>query len=410
MISKIITLSFIALLVGSGEAAAENADNSPDIQQLRDAIAKQQAQLDAQKQQLEKLEAAKVSTQDIPRVSMAYGRPTIMTADGSASLSFRAVVQADSAHYSQNAVGGLASDFRRGSVGTTPNRENNGARDLSDDTYFRRARFGIEGVINRDFNYRLMLELAGSGTEGPTRINDAWINYTGFAPFTIQLGAGAPPANMDDSTTPEDGMFIERASASDLSRSLAGADGRTGLGIRASGARWMSALTLTGRTVNDAEVYDSQNAWVGRAATLLATSTNYNVHVGASATYVVHAADAGLDAAGTRYGIRFRNQPELRVDSTRLIDTGGIDAAHAYAAGAELAANWRGVLFQAENFWYGIKRRNSTLANPGFGGYYLQRDGCSPAKAVATTWRRAHIKIRGHSFRFPRAAVGARGS
>jgi len=36
--------------------------------------------------------------------------------------------------------------------------------------------------------------------------------------------------------------FLERASASELSRSLGGADGRIGLAVKASGARWMSSL------------------------------------------------------------------------------------------------------------------------------------------------------------------------
>ena len=39
----------------------------------------------------------------------------------------------------------------------------------------------MEGTFNRDFGYRFVGELAGSGTEGPARINDAWVSYTGFA-------------------------------------------------------------------------------------------------------------------------------------------------------------------------------------------------------------------------------------
>ena len=154
-----------------------------------------------------------------------------------------------------------------------------------------------------DFNYRLLLELGGSGTEGPTRINDAWIAYTGLAPFTFQLGAFSPPANMDDGTTPEDLPFLERASASELSRSLGGADGRIGLGLKANGKRWMSAFTMTTRTVNDAEVFDGQLAAVGRAGGLIATGSDYNVHLGASGTYVFSPADQGSsgDAAAPRH-------------------------------------------------------------------------------------------------------------
>jgi phosphate-selective porin OprO/OprP len=60
------------------------------------------------------------------------------------------------------------------------------------------------------------------------------------------------------------------------------------------------------------------------------------------------------------------------VDSTRLIDTGSIDADSAYAAGIELAGNWRNFQAQAENFWFGVDRRNSAAQDPTFGGYYVQ--------------------------------------
>jgi phosphate-selective porin OprO and OprP len=371
MKSLAISAAIVAgALMGSLNATAADAD--PQLEAMRRQIEALQAQLDAQKAQLAKLEASRVSAQDAPRVTMAYGRPTISSADGQATLSLRAVVQGDYAHYAQDPAGSLATDFRRGSVGAPPNRENNAARDLSDGMNFRRARFGIEGSFVRNFNYKLVMEFAGSGTEGPARINDAWLNYVGFAPFTIQFGAGAPSANLDDSTTPEDLLFMERATPSDLSRSLGGADGRTGIGIKGSGARWMGALTLTGRTVNDAEVNDSQTSVVARVAGLLATSADYNLHVGASETYVLHPPDAGIDAAGVRYGVRYRSQPELRVDSTRLIDTGSVDATNAFATGVELAGNWRNFLFQGEQFWFGIDRRSSTLANPRFSGYYLQ--------------------------------------
>ena len=76
----------------------------------------------------------------------------------------------------RTSAGTLDSDWRRGSVGANANRENNGARDLSDGLYFRRARLGIEGTLNRDFGYRLVTEFGGGGTEGPARINDAWIS------------------------------------------------------------------------------------------------------------------------------------------------------------------------------------------------------------------------------------------
>jgi phosphate-selective porin OprO/OprP len=375
-----------AILLACAAASPAFADEEAlraEIETLRSSIEAQRAQLAAQaallEQQQKQLEAL---TQRLgqpapappegPRVTLANARPTITAADGGMSIALRANVQLDGAMYGQRPAGPLASDFRRGSVGGTPNRENTGARDLSDGFYFRRARFGVEGKLARDFNYRLLLELGGAGSEGPTRINDAWIAYTGIAPFTIQLGAFSPPANMDDGTTPEDIVFIERASASELSRSMGGADGRIGLGVRGSGSRWMGAFTLTNRTVNDAEVFDSQLAVVGRAGFLVATGPDYNAHAGLSGTYVISPPDQGVDAT-VRHPLRFRDRPEIRVDSTRLIDTGLIDAAHASVLGVEFGANWKNLYLQGEHFWFDVERRGSTaLDDPSFTGYYVQ--------------------------------------
>ncbi|HTE42348.1 MAG TPA: porin [Steroidobacteraceae bacterium] len=352
----------IALTIGQ---AVRAADEKPSTQEQIDALQKQIDEL-KKAQQTDQL-----STAEQPKVSINYNRATITSADGRSSIAFRALMQADAGYYDQDPDGPLTTDFRRGSVGTTPNRDNSAARDLSSGVYFRRARFGFEGLINRDFNYRLLVEVGGAGTETQGRINDAWISYSGFAPFTFQIGAFSPATNMDDGTSADDTLFLERGSATEMSRSLGGADGRIGAGVRASGARWMSALTFTSRTVADAEVTDSQTAILGRAGFLVATSANYNVHVGASGTYVINPADQGVDSTGARYTVRLRDRPELRVDSARLIDTGNVDADHAYVAGLEFGANWRNFYLQAENFYFGIER-STDARDPHFGGYYVQ--------------------------------------
>jgi phosphate-selective porin OprO/OprP len=160
-----------------------------------------------------------------------------------------------------------------------------------------------------------------------------------------------------------------------LSRSLGGADGRIGLGVRGSGSRWMGALTLTSRTVNDAEVFDSQLAAVGRFGGLIATSSDYNIHAGLSGTYVFQPPDQGSTAAAAqRHVLRLRDRPEIRVDSTRLIDTGSIDADSAYVYGLEAGANWKNWYLQGESFRFGIERTAATarLPDPTFDGFYVQ--------------------------------------
>ncbi len=395
---RISHAALVAALISSPAlAASDKAAVEQQLNALQQALARQQEQLAQQQREIDRLrqqlaasssvatpmavqqiaedvQQAKLAAQDAPRVTFNNARPTITSADGRASIAFRSVMQLDAAHYDEDTDGG-ATDFRRGSVGAVANRESAAARDFSDGAYFRRARFGFEGTLGRDFTYRVLAELGGSGTEGPARINDMWVGYTGFAPFTIQVGAFSPPANMDDSINVESSLFIERASSSELSRTLGGADGRIGIGLRGSGARWMSSLTLTTRTVSDAEVFDSQLAAVGRFGGLIATSSDSNIHAGLSGTWMFQPPDQGSTVApAQRHVLRFRDRPEIRVDSTRLIDTGSIDADSAYVYGLEAGATWKNWYLGAESFHYGIERTAATaaLSDPTFEGFYVQ--------------------------------------
>lgn len=425
-----LTLAILATLAATPAFGASGQTVEEQIQALRQVVESQQVQLDEQKRQLaaqqaelerlrtgpgaapaappdvgpriENVEQAvaksKLDAQDSPKVSMNANRVTVTSPDGRSSLALRANVQLDMAQYDQDPVGPPETDFRRGSVGAAPNRENDAARDLSNGAYFRRARIGVEGTIARDFNYRFLAEFGGAGVEGPTRINDAYLAYTGFAPFTFQLGAFSPPANMADGVATEDLLFIERASSAELSRALGGADGRLGLGMRTGGARWMGALTFTGRAAGDAEVFDSQQALVGRVGGLVMTSPDSNLHFGINGTYVMKPAQSSVTPGAVQYGIRFRDRPEIRVDSTRLIDTGGIDADAAYSAGVELAFNWKNFLIQGEHFEYGIHRRHSPFEDPEFSGGYLE------ASWILTGESRRYVAANG-AFQAPRPRI-----
>ena len=309
---------------------------------------------------------------DQPKLAFNNARPVISSADGRTTLGIRGRVQLDAAYHMQDAEGPLASDYRRGSVGSSTNRENTAARDLSDGINFRRAQLGVEGKIEEDFGYKLIAEFGGSGTETQGRINEASFSYTGLAPFTFQVGAFTPPVNLDDGTGNDVVAFMERASPAEISRAFAGADGRYAAGFRASDDWWFAALHWSGGVVTDAETFDEQQAIVARAAARPFYDKDYNVHIGANLSYVYEPADQG-QGTSPRTPLRFRDRPEVRVDSTRLIDTGSIDAESGYAAGVEFAANWQNVGVQAEYFEYGIERVAGTgLADPTFDGFYAQ--------------------------------------
>jgi len=95
------------------------------------------------------------------------------------------------------------------------------------------------GVINRNFNYKLLLELGGAGhrrSDAHQRCLDRLQRFS----RAVHAADGVrllPSAGLADSTTPDDLLFIERPSSAELARALAGADGRLGLALRAGGAR-----------------------------------------------------------------------------------------------------------------------------------------------------------------------------
>jgi len=84
-------------------------------------------------------------------------------------------------------------------------------------------------------------------------------------------------------------------------------------------------------------------------------------------------AKAREETAGFGFPVRFRNQPEVRVDDTRLIDTGELDAEHANVLGLEFAAQRRNLLVQAEAFRFAVDRKAAAgVSDPHFFGYYIE--------------------------------------
>jgi phosphate-selective porin OprO/OprP len=385
--------------------AAAPADVLERLRALEDLIDTQQRQLEAQQREIDSgraeinalkeqlkvseptvAEAPRPPTPPEPRAAQAAasrspepevaeaafqrGRPTLRSRDRRYSLSVLGRLQFDAAGYFQDEAGPLSTDWRRGSIGG--GRENIAATDLSSGSNFRRAQLGIEGELGRHFGYRLLPEFGGTGEETNPRMHEAWLSYTSLTPWTIKLGAFAPPANLDDSSGADETPFLERATPAQLSRALAGSDGRVSAGLTGNRQRWFAAFHFTGSTFSGDESFDEQIAVVGRAAVLAFTGSDFNVHLGVNGSYVMQPANTGGGATSARY-IRFRDQPELRVDSTRLIDTGQILAENAYAAGVEFAANWKSLMVQAEAFQYGIGLANdSPNPNPQFSAWYAE--------------------------------------
>lgn len=311
-------------------------------------------------------QAAATTAAKSAKVTIANGKPMIASADGRFSATLHGVMQLDTAKYFQD-------DNLPASVT---------ARDLNGGANFRRARLGMDGKLFGDFDYNVLLDFGGSGAEDAGRIQELWIQYSGFDGAKVRIGAFAPSLGLADAASTNGSLFPERPAVADLARGLAGGDTRIGAGITTGGERWLASAVVTGALVSslnsgtssfNSATFDEQLGYALRIAGTPLKGADWMVHAGANASVIAQPADAGGSAAN-RYPVQLRERPELRVDGARLVDTGAIDAAGARALGFELAFQKKNLMFQGEYFDLRVDRRNPAagLTDPEFSGWYVE--------------------------------------
>ena len=231
--------------------------------------------------------ASQTATTDHPRIfgggvpttaavsRIDSGHPLISTSDGRFTASLIGVMQFDVADYFQRSAGPLGIDFRRAGAASDTAR----ARNLSDGTTFRRARIGIGGRAFGDFEYSVLFDFGGSGEEDSGHVQELWLQYSGWKPAHIRVGAFAPFIGLEDAGSTNGMMFLERPASADVARSLAGGDYREAGQIAFTGARWFASGAITGRLVNTAgsstiQPYQSQLGFIARAGVLPVKTDN----------------------------------------------------------------------------------------------------------------------------------------
>jgi phosphate-selective porin OprO/OprP len=211
------------------------------------------------------------------------------------------------------------------------------------------------------------------------------VQYSGLRPFHVRVGAFPPSIGLEDQASTNGALFLERPAVADIARSLAGGDFRESGEIWGAGERWYASAAITGRVVGVvnsqatgvSQPFDSQLGWIGRLAVLPVRTDSGLIEVGVHGSYVEKPADAGgpdTTLGASRYPIALQERPELRVDGTRLISTGGIDARHAGSLGLELAGQYGPFYMQGEYERLKIQRATAAaaLSDPDFSGYYVE--------------------------------------
>ena len=359
-------------------AAGSQDQRLSAIQQQLDAMAAQLSDLktgqDTAVGDIAVLKQAPAGSMTTPTLS--NGRPAFASSDGRFTANIKAILMLDAGKY-----------FQQDNLSAAVTN-----RDLSEGTNFRRARLGLDGRLFRDFDYSFILEFGGSGAEDPGRLIEAALTYTGIKPLRITAGAFQPNIGLSAAVSTSQMPILERSSPAEIARGVAAGTGRIGIQVSASGVlgesdsgiatRWLASTAFTGNTtasISSAgaatpQTADEQTAWIGRLVLAPYSTTNWQAHFGANYQYVIQPNDAGA-ATTPRYGFQLRDRPELRVDGSRLIDTGLIDARHVTVMGLEAALLRGPLVIESEYFRYKINRRITgpvTRSNPHFSGWFVQ--------------------------------------
>jgi phosphate-selective porin OprO/OprP len=231
-------------------------------------------------------------------------------------------------------------------------QQSTGPHSLTDGVNARRARIGVLGKFFNDWSYALIADFGGS-TDGPqtSNIENAYITYNGLRPVAFDLGYLDVPFTLDEATSSNDIMFIERAEVQNVVSNLAGNDARGAFGVRSNDDRYWAGVYLTGPTAGATHT-GSNTQQIGGTARFtyqVLQGSNYSFHLGADGEYVFQprAAAGGPPIPNT---VTFTDRPELRVDPTAFLNTGAIPAKNAGAYGLEAAGGYESVFFQGEYY------------------------------------------------------------
>ena len=251
-----------------------------------------------------------------------------------------------------------------------------------------------------DWDYALIYDFAGSsdGFAGTASANgtsvgflpggelsgiqNAYLSYRGIKPFGGQLaiegGYITAPYTLDEATSSNDILFMERASSQVIAANIAAGDPRSAFGARWYNDRFWAGAYATGPSPGAIHSASSTNpngsteqlGAVARVAGQPISGNGYSLHLGADAEFLIKPPHNLVDNSFT---LTLSDRPELRIDPTVIITTGamsGVSEAQVYSA--EAAATYGPLFFQGEYFWYNVARNNVVPSLPSLqfqGGY-----------------------------------------
>jgi phosphate-selective porin OprO/OprP len=245
----------------------------------------------------------------------------------------------------------------------------------------RRARLGVTGKFDQDWVYTLIYDFGGSTDAGPggggvttEGIQTAQITYNGFnkgpLPLAFDIGYMDTPFTLEEATSSNDIMFVERASIQTIASSIFANDFRSALGVRSNDDRYWAGIYLTGPQSGALHGTGEQLGAFGRATYQVLQTPEYSLHLGGDV--------GGLLKPPSVSNIRtitLSDRPEDRVDPSVILSTGALGTAanpvnNAAVYGIEAAAGYENLFIQGEYYHIDVDRLH--LPTNGFDGGYVE--------------------------------------
>jgi phosphate-selective porin OprO/OprP len=298
-----------------------------------------------------------------------------------------------------------------GYVGYKPGRNTLDQTGLASGIDLRRARIGVVGKFMGDWHYALIYDFGNtsdgtnpnnalanlnSSTAPSTNNNylagveNAFITYNGFynhgGPFPVAIdlpGVQDVPWTLEESTSSNDIMFMERSSAQVVATEFGGGDFRTAAGAHSNNSRYWIGAYVTGPnsgalhtdgascnsgttspTAGTPCIESSSISGLGpqlsglfRASYQLWQTPDASLHLG------FNYANLFDPRIGSNIeGVQLYDRPELRVDPTYFLNAGNIPAHGGEVFGGEAAAAWQNFFVQGEYYHYIVDTLVGTTA------------------------------------------------
>jgi phosphate-selective porin OprO/OprP len=318
----------LAQNVSPSASTMSNAELAARLQEIEDRLNTQQERATSDRTRLSTLEQGYNSAV----WSFDNGRPSLATGDGRFTFNVRMRFQTDYASFMQDQA------HPAGFVG--PN-------DLGSGAVMRRAYVGFDGKVYRDFAYDVRFNFGGSnggggtpaGNEGDALLNRFYLSYTGIQDWHFSVGVLEPVFAGELTQSSSALMFIERPETDNIASQYGAGDTRRGIEIGWSkpdyfwaGDNPQVSTSFTGGTTGTSTGHgsgtgtapggDEQSQWIIRAADRLWSDGLSNFQVGFNYGMLIYTGGTGA-GGGT---VNLQDRPQMRVDGTRLISTGNVNA------------------------------------------------------------------------------------